>query len=303
MNGNGYLGGVYALFNVGLSGPNACWAYYVPASNALYLYNDGANAYTGPPITPSAAGSLSNSQCSIDGAGSSVTGSGNTLALKLAVTFKASFSGTQTLYGYVTDSGNLNSNWQTLGTWKSSANSFTELWDHAPDYSNHWQLLPTSGLTQMTYTFGNFRIQASPTNPPSGMTLLSNQLFVGDLDYSVQFNHQGYGRTNVGLWDPSANSWTALVTLDTDDTNLLAFNAGPISTQGKYSGTPYMNRWITISMKITGNQISFYADGMLKETFTLPANGGYNLGLNVGCASWKTGANDTSFGQVSVTAN
>lgn len=91
--------------------------------------------------------------------------------------------------------------------------------------------------------------------------------------------------------------------LDTDDTNYLNFSAGATATEYKYPGTPYMNKWTTVRMNVVGNQISFYADGALKETFTLRANTGYRLALSAGSISWKSGANTTSFGQINGSLN
>ena len=41
-------------------------------------------------------------------------GTGNTLALTLAVVFNPSFKGAQSLFGYAVDNASLNSGWQTL---------------------------------------------------------------------------------------------------------------------------------------------------------------------------------------------
>ena len=83
--------------------------------------DSGTGAAARSPLTPGAAGSSSNSQCTLNGQASTVVSNGNTLALTLAVTFKPAFSGTQTLFGFASDNGNLNSTWQTLGTWKTTA--------------------------------------------------------------------------------------------------------------------------------------------------------------------------------------
>ena len=118
VNGNGYLSTVYALINGSLNGAAGCLVYYVPASNALYLYNDAGSSVTGP-LTPGSGGTLFNSQCTLNGSGSSATGSGNTLALALSLSFKAAFAGQQNVYSYVADDGGNGSGWQTLGTWNS----------------------------------------------------------------------------------------------------------------------------------------------------------------------------------------
>ena len=109
---------MYALINGSLSGAGGCWTYFLMGSNQLALVNDAGNGVAGV-LTPGSAGTMSNSQCSIDGPTSSAVGSGNTLALTLAVTFKASFSGTQTFYGLAVDDANLYNGWKTLGTWTS----------------------------------------------------------------------------------------------------------------------------------------------------------------------------------------
>ncbi len=115
-NGYQYLNIVYGEFNSTQSAVNGCVPVYIVSGNSLYLYNDAGNAVLGP-ITPGAAGTLSNSQCSINGSGSSVSGSGNTLTLNLATTFTGTFKGKQTIFGYAADSGGMNSGWQSLGSW------------------------------------------------------------------------------------------------------------------------------------------------------------------------------------------
>jgi hypothetical protein len=118
-NGSTYLNSVYALISGGLSGVGACYAIYYPSLNALYLDNDTGTAWIGP-LAPGAAGTLQNSQCIINMATTTAIGGGNTLTLTLAVSFKASFVGTKTVFGYAYDNGGLNSKWQTLGTWTPS---------------------------------------------------------------------------------------------------------------------------------------------------------------------------------------
>ena len=117
--GTAYLDTVYALFNGNFSQAGGCSVYYVPASNTLYLLNDaGSGAAAGSPITPGAAGSTSNSQCTINGAALAAIANGNTLTLTVPVTFKPVVTALQNIFGYVTDKGGLNSGWQKMGTWK-----------------------------------------------------------------------------------------------------------------------------------------------------------------------------------------
>jgi hypothetical protein len=105
-----------SLINGPLDSAHGCYVYYALASNALYMVNDAASAFTAP-LTPGSAGTLSNSQCTLNGAGSSASGSGNTLTLALSISFTPAFAALQNIYGYALDSGGHVSGWQTLGSW------------------------------------------------------------------------------------------------------------------------------------------------------------------------------------------
>ncbi len=119
-NGFGYLSSVYSLINGPINAGGGCYIYYLPASNALYLYNDAGTAATGP-LTPGSGSKLSNSQCTLNGAGSSASGAGNTLTVALSISFQAAFARLQNVYGYAIDSAGSGSGWQALGTWNSTA--------------------------------------------------------------------------------------------------------------------------------------------------------------------------------------
>jgi hypothetical protein len=115
---NGYddVGWAYALINANLSQAGACYFYYRQSQNGLWLRNDAGTVWLGP-VTPGAAGTLSNSQCMVKAATASVTGSGNTLLLTLELTFDPSFAGTRKIHLYAADKGGLNSGWQLRGSW------------------------------------------------------------------------------------------------------------------------------------------------------------------------------------------
>ncbi len=100
---------------------NACYVAYVPTTPTngyLYLVDDaGDGGYVpGSPIALSSGGVLQNSQCSINTAGSSASGSGNTLTLNLAMTFKPGFAGNQVFYMAARNNGTGNSGWQAAGS-------------------------------------------------------------------------------------------------------------------------------------------------------------------------------------------
>ncbi len=78
--------------------------------------NDAGTNWLGP-MTPGAAGTLQNSQCSVDVGNSSASGSGNSLTLNLAMTFTSSFAGTQSTWMKADDNGGQTSGWQIPGSW------------------------------------------------------------------------------------------------------------------------------------------------------------------------------------------
>lgn len=115
--GASYLNEVLALWNGVVASGGGCFVQYFVATNTLYLANDAGNGETGPPLTPGSAGTLSNSQCAINGVGSSVFSLGNTLSLTLSVDFAAAFAGTHNIFGYSLDNSNQGSGWLQLGDW------------------------------------------------------------------------------------------------------------------------------------------------------------------------------------------
>ena len=80
----------------------------------LSLLSDGQTWMAG---IPGGEGSLQNSQCAVNLTTSSVSISGNTLTLNLAMTFKPAYAGAKNIYMYAANVANVNSGWQTRGTW------------------------------------------------------------------------------------------------------------------------------------------------------------------------------------------
>jgi hypothetical protein len=95
---------------------SACYILYDSPTNRVYLYDDAGTFISSPYLTPGSAGVLSNSQCSLDGAASSVSKSGNTVTLNVAITFTAAYSGGKIYFALAWDS-TANSGWQSIGSW------------------------------------------------------------------------------------------------------------------------------------------------------------------------------------------
>ena len=102
----------------GNSSANSCLLYYTRPTNVLNLLNDAGNTWM--PTTAGTAGTLENSQCSVDVSTVAVTPSGNNLTVALPVSFKAGYAGNQQVWMYVGGAAG-NSGWQQRGTWTAIA--------------------------------------------------------------------------------------------------------------------------------------------------------------------------------------
>ncbi len=109
---------VGVLFNTSASAVSACTVMYNQPQNALMLLTD-AGAAPASSIAPG-SGSQQNSQCTLNGAGSSVTTSGNTLTLNLSLSFQASWVGPKTVYMEAVNPYQ-SGTWLTEGRWVTSA--------------------------------------------------------------------------------------------------------------------------------------------------------------------------------------
>jgi hypothetical protein len=117
-SGNSSLAHVFALFNAtSASTVNACYIHYDPVSNLLYLADNASANWLGGFVPGDSSGSASNSQCTISGAGASVSTSGTQLTVTVPVAFQASFSGTQNEYLFALDNSGVYTGWQQMGTW------------------------------------------------------------------------------------------------------------------------------------------------------------------------------------------
>jgi hypothetical protein len=119
-NGGAYISWVQAIINGGVSYANGCAVHFVPGTGVLYLQNDAGTGFATSAKLGSSA-TLQNSQCAIDVANSTMSVSGNTMTLTLAVSGKAGFIGSQNVYGYAADMANLRSGWVQMGTWTPNA--------------------------------------------------------------------------------------------------------------------------------------------------------------------------------------
>ena len=104
--------------NASLTAAGACYLYYSRASNQIQLANDGGSF--GTALTLGTAGTLQNSQCILDAGASSVTPSGNTLTLNLALSFKPAFVGAKNIF-MEAQNATLDSGWALKGSFTTTS--------------------------------------------------------------------------------------------------------------------------------------------------------------------------------------
>jgi len=187
-----------------------------------------------------------------------------------------------------------------------SGQTLSDTFNNAPDYSNDWHIGYNNGGTSLTYTTGDMLLHASnsvPYPPGSSIALFSNLTFSGDVDVSFELDHQGYGQTKVGLFGTSGVNPLVFFDLDTDDEACLFMSVPGQPTQMRCPSSQFMNRWLTLHIKLTGNSVSFFADSVLLATipYSSPA-ASYLVGFGASSVPWKSGDNDTSFRRVTASS-
>jgi hypothetical protein len=87
---------------------NACLVYYNRAANQFLLLNDAGAAFQT---------ALDNSQCTVNAASATVTGSGTRLTVSVPVTFKPAFTGAKSIYAEAfSNTFNLSTGYKPFGT-------------------------------------------------------------------------------------------------------------------------------------------------------------------------------------------
>ena len=115
-NGWQDLGVLNVMINSILDARNGCYLAYDRPNNVLYLVGDSGGGLTG--LVLGGSGSVSNSQCTVNGTGSSASGNGNTLTLTLALSFsETAFAGEKVTYLAARDVAQNNSGWLAMGVW------------------------------------------------------------------------------------------------------------------------------------------------------------------------------------------
>jgi len=113
-NGGSNVSSVFLLANTSLTKANGCYVEYYSFANLLYL-KDNTGTVISAGVTPGSTATVSNSQCTLAGTGSSYNVSGNTATLTVNLTFKETAA--VNLYVYATDKNGTSVGWVTSGSW------------------------------------------------------------------------------------------------------------------------------------------------------------------------------------------
>ncbi len=169
------------LMNSTLSGASACFVQVDPTGT--YLVND-AGTSIGNPV--GSGGSASNSQCTLNGAGSSVVTSGTTSTVTLSLTFAPSFGGTKNIYLYDEDTNGNNSGFQQRGTFTIGS---------ASSVPTNVSISPSSG-SGTTQTFTVVYSDAAGNSLLNRRLLLINSAIYGGSACYVQVDNSGIHLVN-----------------------------------------------------------------------------------------------------------
>ena len=252
-NGAGDLSELLLLVNTSVNGANACYVFYQPQGNHLYLSNDAGTGWLTPALTPGVAGTASNSQCTLNAGTSSVTTAGNQLTVNTALTFNSAFVGARNVYLYAAGSSGQNSGWVKEGTW-------TPLASAGPP--SIYSLTPDMGT-------GNFvRLDAIYSDPNGAADLNEVLLQVNATQSSanacyVYYQPQG---NHLYLANNAGNAWlTPALTpgvAGTVSNSQCTLNAG-MSSVGISGNILSLNLQLTFTGSVVGAQnIYLYAAGL-----------------------------------------
>ena len=168
-NGFGQLGVVNALINQYLDGNAACYIAFSQPLNVLYLVNDlGPGSGISAGLTLGGAGSVSNSQCTINAAGSSAVSSGTTLTLTLNVTYKTPFLGNKVIYLAAQDQAGNSTGWKTVGA--------TIVPETAPTFPRANAMSPSTGTTSTATISFTYLDAAAAGNLQTAWALINNAI-------------------------------------------------------------------------------------------------------------------------------
>jgi hypothetical protein len=120
-NGAADIASAQIDINATMATTNGCYLSYERESNTISLASNEGGFEAG--LVIGRAGTSKNSQCEVNAGASSVSMSGDTLTLSLALTFNSSFAGGKNIY-LEARNATADTGWSQQGTWTVPANTF-----------------------------------------------------------------------------------------------------------------------------------------------------------------------------------
>ncbi|MBI3473450.1 MAG: matrixin family metalloprotease, partial [Candidatus Solibacter usitatus] len=183
-----------------LTSVGGCYFQYNPATNVILLANDAGTAWAGS--TPlGSAGSLQNSQCALDMAGSSASGAGNNLTLNLPLSFKPALAGARNIYMGALNRSSIFSGWQIKGTWTVTTGT--------PQPPAPVSVTPSSGSgPSQTFTF----VYSDP-NGYADLTWVNLDFQTSLTSVSACYLQYDRAANTIRLANDSGSDWIGFATL------------------------------------------------------------------------------------------
>jgi hypothetical protein len=259
------------VINYAIDAAGACYLFVSPNGTISISSDTGATYGSGWAAsgTLGTAGSIANSQCSLNLGASSVSGTGNNFTATLSLTFEAGLPGPQQIYMLAGDNSGMTSNWQQMGTWTTSAVS-----NQPPSLVS---VTPAAG-TGMTQTF-SYTISSA-----NGYSyLMQDQIVINNGLYGANACFLYYVRAanRVGLLNDDETAWLTapLHSPGTLSNSQCAVDTGASAAVG--SGNT-----LTLDMVIT------FAAGWTgpKNNYALAMDRGDNLVGWTQMGTWSVGA-------------
>ena len=239
------LGVLNALINRSLDGGNACYIAFSQPQRVLYLVNNaGPDAGLSSALTLGATGSVSNSQCTIFSAGSSVSTTNTELTLTLNISFTAAFSGNRVIYLAARSVTEQNSGWQPQGV--------SALPETTPPLPRSGVLSPTTGSTATATLTATFLDQSNATNIQTAWLLINSAVNADRACYVAYFRPG-----NLLLLFP-----------DNGDGNLAT--AIPLSSSGFLENSQCRINAQGSSVTVVGNALTLNLNTVFKPAFAGP---------------------------------
>ena len=247
------LGVLNLLINNVLDGRHACYVGYSNPENTVYLVNDSGDGLS-QALVLNGSGSISNSQCTVNGAGSFASGVGNGLALTLNMSFTPAFAGNKVVYIAARNIAEDNSGWNTMGAHNIPGAPVT--------FPRSSSVTPASGSANNAVITFAYQDGSNATNLQTSWALI-NTAIDGRAACYVAYYQPG----NRIYLIPDNGDGAQATSMMLTGTNSLSNSQCTVSSQG--SSVAVSGNALNVSLNITFNSAFAGPKGIWTATQTL----------------------------------